>query len=127
MIQHDKGQAVNIEFLQVVKLNRNGAVENLNLETMRPKTVKDGQIIDHGEPLQVSVETGEYLLMVSRTKIVRKQSGSKIRVQVLMPSGNPYTLADMQWGNPVQKGVEYWRFPQIDFIQGLYALTFSED
>lgn len=123
-----KREGVTIEFLQVSKLYYEGSVVNLDLSDMEPQVVADGKIKTHGQPLEVELDTGEFLVAVSRVKLSRKSSEAHVRIQLFNADeqGLPVQVFTGYFGDVAgRKGANFWRFPVVEAAMTLHSTIFD--
>lgn len=123
-----KREGVTIEFLQVSKLHYEGSVEYLDLTEMKPQVVVNGKIKDHGCPLEVELNAGEFLVAVSRVKLVNKAVESHVRIQLYSADGNtlPVQAFTGYYGDVGgRKGSNFWRFPVVEAAMNIHSTMFN--
>lgn len=116
-------ETVVIEFLQVTKLCVSGQVRYISLEGMTTQEIKDGEVLVEGVPLVIELKEDEYIMAVSRAKIVKKGTGNQIRVHLFPYNGAPVFAFVGYFGSiEKQNELNFWRFPQIDQAFNLYEI-----
>jgi hypothetical protein len=117
-----------IEFMQVSKLGSDGMVQFIDLSEMRPRRIDGGRLVEHGVPIEIDLNQSEYLVAVSRAKVVKR--GGAVQYRVHLYNADPQTMPAQGFigffgDHEGRKGTNYWRFPQLDFVGNLNELMFG--
>lgn len=121
-----KGSAAVLEILQASKLTENGEVQYLDLSVMRTRYYVDEVLDDPGVPLEVELDYGEYVMLVTRMRVSGKKLQSSVSVELVDESGSMLRGFGGEWeAGDGYRQQSYWGFPQLHHTLALYDETFS--